>query len=427
MAANFGNNAPGTIVNGPGVPSGTTVLVFDNLHGTVTLSAPVTSSSKGPVTYSFFGPVVGTGTVLGKNQSPKTIDNLDMTTYNTLLQLGPLSNVQVTGPGIDPGSPVSVQKLSLQNGIPVVTLSSNLDATQISEVGGSFAYTFGYASLSPIVDSGFEQPAVVGYLHGAQLKPGGDQPWTFTDGSTTSQIYAGIAGNGSNYTLKNKPAPQGLQVGFIQGNSSISQSVTFAAGSYQITFLAAQSSANTANQSLQVLIDGNPVGKGAITPSGTGYALQTTASFTVTSGQHTITFQGTSNGSNTALIDAITLKAASALTGVEQQKHPVTVEFLTQPVSTVTGSIVAPVRVAVLDRSGNPLSGLTLRVTLIRIGGTVARPHYVLGKVLHAKTVNGVATFSHLAVHVPGRYVLRALVGQQHAYSEVFEIGTGRA
>ena len=204
----------------------------------------------------------------------------------------------MTGPGIDPGTTVTVAGLSLQNGVPVVTLSTSLDASQISEVGGSFAYTFGYATLSPIVDAGFEQPAGVaqltgGFLHGTQLKPGGDQPWTFTDGSTTNQIYAGIAGNGSIYTKGNGPAPQGLQVGFIQGNSSISQPVTFAAGSYQLSFLAAQSAGNTANQSLNVLIDGNPVGKVAITPTGTTYAPQTTAVFTVTSGQHTITFQGT--------------------------------------------------------------------------------------------------------------------------------------
>ena len=63
--------------------------------------------------------------------------------------------------------------------------------TQISEVGGSFAYTFGYAALSPIVDGGFEQPTDVanvtgGFLHGPQLSPpGGDQPWTFTDASST--------------------------------------------------------------------------------------------------------------------------------------------------------------------------------------------------------------------------------------------------
>ena len=242
--------------------------------------------------------MVGTGTVLGAGQPQNTIQGLDMNTYDTLLQIGPLTNVQVTGPGIDPGSTVTVTGLSLENGVPVVTLSANLDASQISEVGGSFAYTFGYATLSPISDAGFEQPADVaqltgGYLHGTQLKPSGDQPWTFTDGDATNQIYAGIAGNGSIYTKGNRPSPQGLQVGFIQGNSSISQPVNFAAGSYQLSFFAVQSAANTADQSLDVLIDGNMVGTVAITPTGKSYARYTSAIFTVTSGEHTITFQGT--------------------------------------------------------------------------------------------------------------------------------------
>ncbi len=430
-SANFSNNTPGALVNGPGVPIGTTVLTVDSTHGTVTLSAPVTKSPKGSVTYYFFGPVVGTGTMLAKNQPKNTIQGLDMTTYNTLLNIGPLTNVQVTGPGIDPGSPVTVMGLSLQNGVPVVILSTNLDASQIPEGGGSFAYTFGYATLSPIVDAGFEQPAGVaqlahGILHGTQLEPSGDEPWTFTDGNPANHIYSGIAGNGSIYTSGNGLAPQGLQVGFIQGNSSISQPVTFAAGSYQLSFFAAQAKANTANQSLDVLIDGNMVGTVAITPTGNNYARYTTVIFTVTSGQHTITFQGAGRGSNTALIDAVALNPASALAGAvgQRHRHPVSVVFLSQPGSTTPRSILTPVRIAVLDRSGYLWSGLTVRLTLVRVG-IRSRGHFVRGSLLRARTVNGVATFNHLAISAPGQYMLRAAVGRQRVDSEVFVIGSG--
>ena len=161
--------------------------------------------------------MVGTGTVLGAGQPKDTIQGLDLNTYDTLLEIGPLTNVQVTGPGIDAGTTVKISGLSLENGVPVLTLSANLDASHISEIGGSFVYTFGYATLSPISDAGFEQPAGVaeltdGYLHGTQLKPSGDQPWTFTDGDTAKQIYAGIAGNGSSYTNMNKPAPRGSRL-----------------------------------------------------------------------------------------------------------------------------------------------------------------------------------------------------------------------
>ena len=179
----------------------------------MTLSTPVTSFVPGPTTYYFYGPLVGTGTVLGKGQSTKTIQGLDMNTYNALLNVGLLSNVQVTGPGIDPGSQVTVSKLSLQNGVPVVVLSQALNPKQISEIGGSFAYTFGYAALSPVINGGFEQPPNVagngGFLHGTQLQPGGDQPWTFTDSNPGQKIYAGIASNGSAYTKGNGPAPRG--------------------------------------------------------------------------------------------------------------------------------------------------------------------------------------------------------------------------
>ena len=116
---------PGRWSTAPACPSARRSWSLTVLHGTVTLSAPVTSSPTGPVTYYFFGPVVGTGTVLGTDQPTNTIQGLDLNTYNTLLKIGPLTNVQVTGPGIDPGSTVTVIKLSLQNGVPVVTLSTS--------------------------------------------------------------------------------------------------------------------------------------------------------------------------------------------------------------------------------------------------------------------------------------------------------------
>ncbi len=197
----------------------------------------------------------------------------------------------------------------------MVVLSNSLDSTQISEVGGSFAYTFGYAALSPIVNGGFEQPTDVakvtdGFLNGTQLSPpSGDQPWTFTDSSST--IFAGIAGNGSIYTKGNDPAPQGLQVGFISGMSSISQTVTLANGSYTLSLQAAQAWSNQTRQSLTVLVDQTPMG--TIDPSDMKYA-QFGISFTVGAGPHTITFQGTKAGKSTVLIDAVAFQTASALT-----------------------------------------------------------------------------------------------------------------
>ncbi|QEH39071.1 hypothetical protein OJF2_76830 [Aquisphaera giovannonii] len=429
VAANFSTNAAGTLVNGPGVPIGTTVLTFDSTNGTVTLSSPLTKIPPGlkSYTYSFYGPVVGTGTVLGAGQPANTIRGLDPDAYNTLLKLGPLSNVQVTGPGIDPGEVVTVAAMFVQDGVPVVVLSDRLDPSRISEVGGSFAYTFGYAALSPIVDGGFEQPTGVanvtgGFLHGPQLAPpGGDQPWTFTDASGTS--FAGIAGNGSVYTKNNGPAPQGLQVAFIQGGSSISQTITLAQGSYTLSLVAVQAATNSAPQVLTVLVDGVPVG--TINPKGPKYA-PFSIPFSVGPGAHTITFQGAASGSGTVLLDAISFGPPASLAGAPgrpQPLPPAAVEFLSPPAGGTARSPLSPVVVQVLDRAGKLVDGVRVRLVLVRVGKG-SRGHLARGSVVFARTKNGVATFNRLAITAPGRYVIRIKAGlRRHADSAPFDVG----
>src|SRR5262249_31204700 len=102
-------------------------------------------------------------------------------------------------------------------------------------------------------------------------------------------------------------APQGTQVAFLQGKSSFSQSVNFAAGTYTISFSAAQRKSNASSQQFEVLVDG--VVEGTFTPSSTSYAVLTTSSFTVTAGFHTITFKALNpnGGDNTAFIDQVSL------------------------------------------------------------------------------------------------------------------------
>ena len=51
----------------------------------------------------------------------------------------------------------------------------------------------------------------------------------------------------------------------------------------------------------------------------------------------------------------------------------------------------------------------------IPIGGS--KGHLTRGSVIHATTINGVATFSNLAISAPGRYVLRAELGRQRVKS----------
>jgi hypothetical protein len=134
-----------------------------------------------------------------------------------------------------------------------------------------------------------------------QTDPAGT-PWTFS-GS------AGVAGNGSGFTAGNPNAPEGTQVGFLQGTGSFSQTVAgLAAGTYQLSFQAAQrGNFNQGGQDFQVLVDGVVVG--TFKPVSAGYSSLTTAAFTVTAGAHTITFRGldSAGGDNTALIDNVQL------------------------------------------------------------------------------------------------------------------------
>ncbi len=155
------------------------------------------------------------------------------------------------------------------------------------------------ASTISIGDPGFEQ-VVVGSGQ-FQYRPTGS-PWAFSGNS-------GVSGNNSGFTAGNPPAPEGVQVAFLQTTGSFSQSVAdWAAGSYVLSFEAAQrGNYQASRQDFNVLIDGSVVG--TFTPSGTSYQSYSTAAFTVTAGSHTIAFQGldSAGGDNTAFVDQVTL------------------------------------------------------------------------------------------------------------------------
>ena len=105
-------------------------------------------------------------------------------------------------------------------------------------------------------------------------------PWSYT-GS------AGVAGNGSGFTAGNPDAPEGTQVGFLQGIDGFSQVVAgMPAGTYQLSFAAGQrGNGNAAEQDFAVLVDGIMVA--TFMPAGTGYETDMTT-FAVAAGAHTI-------------------------------------------------------------------------------------------------------------------------------------------
>jgi hypothetical protein len=155
--------------------------------------------------------------------------------------------------------------------------------------------------VAALLQGGFETPNVgSGTFNSFQYNPTGSA-WTFSGTS-------GISGNGSGFTVSNPNAPEGVQVAFLQSLGSFSQTVTLAAGKYNLTFQAAQrGNFQSSSQTFQVLIDGTPVG--SFKPAGTAYSTITTAGVTLTAGQHTIVFQGTNpnGGDNTAFVDQVQL------------------------------------------------------------------------------------------------------------------------
>jgi tartrate-resistant acid phosphatase type 5 len=148
-----------------------------------------------------------------------------------------------------------------------------------------------------LADPGFETPPLA--ARAIQYNPTGS-PWTFTRS-------AGVASNKSAFTSGNPSAPQGTQVAFLQALGSVSQSVLFSAGTFTISFSAAQrGNVQASSQTFQVLVDGTVISTfNSLT--GTNYTTLVTSSFTVAAGAHTVTFQGTDlhGGDNTVFLDQI--------------------------------------------------------------------------------------------------------------------------
>ena len=161
----------------------------------------------------------------------------------------------------------------------------------------------------PVGDGSFENVSVGTGSSGYKYNPTGSA-WTFDSSS-------GLSGNGSSLTAGNPPAPDGNQVAFVEMQGTIRQTVTLAAGTYALTFSAAQRQnlmGSPKGETFQVLIDGTVVG--TFDPNGFTYAAFTTNSFTVTAGPHTILFQGTNlnGGDNTVLLDQVQLVVSTAVT-----------------------------------------------------------------------------------------------------------------
>jgi predicted RecA/RadA family phage recombinase/DNA-directed RNA polymerase subunit K/omega len=171
-----------------------------------------------------------------------------------------------------------------------------VDEVAITELASSTL-----TQANAITDSSFEVPSLPADKF--QYAPNGS-PWQFSAG-------AGVCSNGS--AFGNPPAPDGVQAAFIQSTGSMSQSVYLDAGTYNLTFLAAQRAGQKQSQEFQVLVDSAVVG--TVTPTGTTYETYQTSNFTVAAGTHTIEFSGLNpqGGDNTAFVDETAVSQADLI------------------------------------------------------------------------------------------------------------------
>ena len=158
-------------------------------------------------------------------------------------------------------------------------------------------------ALNTIQDPGFES------VTPADLETGTLSPWTFTAGPLlgSTMSAAGVAGNSGYFTSGNPPAPEGVQVAFVQGaSSSFSQLISFSTGTYSLTFQAAQRAVD-GGETFNVLVDGQVVG--SFHPGSASYSTFTTNQFALSAGSHTIEFLGAGGAGSkqTALIDNLRL------------------------------------------------------------------------------------------------------------------------
>jgi hypothetical protein len=227
-----------------------------------------------------------------------------------------------------PQPTISGQPISFTWGKSVMATDVRVSATQLSpdQFGGYYFQLGEFEVLNEtstatapfFANWGFEHPAQ-GATSPYWQYPSMPYGWTFTGNHGTSNS-AGVEENccieDSSYNPTTywgaAQAPQGVQTAFLEGTGSVSQSVNFPTGSYDIRFLAAQRTYAGSAQGISVTLDPTTTNLNILTvnpvdPSG-NFVPYVTNSFTVaTPGVHTITFAGTqyAGGDDTAFIDEV--------------------------------------------------------------------------------------------------------------------------
>jgi len=205
-----------------------------------------------------------------------------------------------------------------------------------------------------IFNAGFESPATGGTSNGPMVNG-----WTFS-------ARAGIQHNNSVFNPA-FDAPQGERTAYLKTDSGlgsrIDQTVRFPAGTFALTFHAANRADFGGLQEFDVFVDDELLGHYAPTADGR-YTFHETAPFTVEAGEHTISFVATTvTGDNTGFVDDVRVILA-------EDEQPDTVK----PVVTLaTPTTAGPHRTLALQVDATDDRGLAKIVANVYRGGTLVK------------------------------------------------------
>ena len=255
--------------------------------GTMTLTG--VNSYTGPTTVSAGTLQIGNG-VSGGSLASAAITN------NAALVVNPATNVTFSQPISGMGS------LTKQGTTTVSLTGANTYTGDTIVNAGTLELLNNSATVvsATVVNAGFETPD---YTGGA---------WNYlsNDGIIAWSMPSSAAGISSSPSTWTATAPEGDQVGFIQLNGSITQTITIPSnGDYVVSFQSANRPGYQPSE-ITVSIDATTVGHWTASQlsSGAAFISRTTNPITLTAGTYTLTFQGTAVGADSAtVIDAVSV------------------------------------------------------------------------------------------------------------------------
>ncbi len=294
----------------------------------------------------------------------------------------------VAGAAITPAVTVQLQD-SAGNAVhtagTLVTLLPNAAVRRLKQLSGTASQSTDANGLATFADLSISQAGnYTLQANSTGLSSDTSNPFRITAG-TAATILA--TGGTPQSTAILTPFAQPLEATVLDSNNNPISGAT-------VTFTAPGSGASATLSALSASTDVN--GHAAVTATANGVAGN--YSVTATSG-------GVTGGAAFAL---------SNLAGAIGQ-----IVFVQQPSGVTAGGVISPpVTVRATDAASNPLSGVTITISVN--GGTAA-----LGGTLTANTnASGVATFDDLVLTTAGGYQLLAVSGNMSAVSNVFQVSS---